>query len=278
MKRIISCICAFLLTATNALAMDKDTYNLVLEKLKEDTKTPIVSSVGGDWNVIALSRGGAKTDKEYNDKYYKNVLEFISNNDSMKSTEYARIVLSLSAIGYDTKFLEEKLNDFDFVTKQGINGVVYALIALDSKDYRSGMRKYYLTYLLDKQNTDGGWSLAGEKSDVDVSAMVLQALSKYNYIDMVDTAINKCLEFIENSEINTSEGLSQCIIAFSTLGIDCDAYVNRLMDYYKGGRFLHKMGEDVNRMATEQAALSLVAYKRFCNGEKPIYNMRLTDQ
>lgn len=277
MKKIISCICAFLLTVTNALAIDNDIYNLVLETLKEDTKAPVVASVGGDWNVIALSRGGAKTDEEYNDKYYKNVLQFISNNDSMKPTEYARIVLSLSSIGYDTKFLEEKLNDFDFVTKQGINGVVYALIALDSKDYRSGMRKYYLSYLLDRQNEDGGWSLAGEKSDIDVSAMVIQALSKYKYIDVVDTAINKCLVFIENSEINTSEGLSQCIIAFSTLGIDCDTYVNRLMDYYKDGRFLHKMGGDINRMATEQAALSLVAYKRFCNGDKAIYNMKLTD-
>ena len=56
-----------------------------------------------------------------------------------KYTEYSRVILALSALecdarsaaGYD---LTLPLGDYDKVSAQGVNGVIYALLALDSRD------------------------------------------------------------------------------------------------------------------------------------------------
>ena len=105
---------------------------------------PTVSSVGGEWTVLGLARAGKITD-EIADSYYQNAVKYVEEKGSAKlhntkSTDNSRVILALTAIGKDVTDvasynLLEPLADMDYVKKQGINGPVFALIALDTGDY-----------------------------------------------------------------------------------------------------------------------------------------------
>lgn len=271
MKKIFIFLLVFITGITNVYAAD--TYTSVLSSVLEDTPSPAVSSIGGEWAVISLARSGKAIDNEYYNEYYNRALEFVECGEVRRYTDYSRLILAISAIGKDTMGIEAKLSDFDKVVSQGINGAIYALIALDSKNYECGIRSDYLNYILSHQLSDGGWSLAGDISDVDVTAMALQALSNYRNLSEVETAINCALGFLNGSEITSSESAAQCIIALCSLNIDPKGYVNELMKYYSDGRFLHIRDGVADAMATEQGALSLTAYERYKNGENALYNM-----
>ena len=104
----------------------------------------------------------------------------------------------------------EYLNDFDKVVSQGINGAVYALIALDSKEYNSDLRAKYLEFILEKQHADGGFGLSDD-SDIDVTAMTLQALANYSDDENVQNVIRKALQYLDVQNIVTSESASQAV-------------------------------------------------------------------
>ena len=85
------------------------------------------------------------------------------------------------------------LADFNQVNWQGINGTIYALIALDSNNYeipkltetdlQKGLvqttREKLIAHILQNQLEDGGWTLSGTESDADMTAMAIQALAPY---------------------------------------------------------------------------------------------------
>ena len=135
-----------------------------------------------------------------------------------KYTEYSRVVLALTAIGADPADvagynLLTPLGDFDKTVWQGINGPIWALIALDSGDYEmpvnetaatQATRQMYVEEILSKQMPDGGWSLSAQGgADADVTAMALQALAPYQNQSKVKTAVERglaCLSDLQGSD------------------------------------------------------------------------------
>ena len=97
------------------------------------------------------------------------------------------------------------LGDYDATVWQGLNGPIWALIALDCGNYAvpqnpaaktQASREMYLQAILDAQLADGGWALAGKTataSDVDMTGMALQALSNYQDKAEVKAATDKAL-------------------------------------------------------------------------------------
>ena len=148
-----------------------------------------------DWSVMALARGGADVPEGYFDGYYASVEAYVADKGGVlherKYTEYSRLVLALTAIGKDPRDVAGydlllPLGDFDAVNLQGINGTIFALLALDSGGYDvpqnpdvavQATREGYWRYILDAQLPDGGWSLAGGSADADLTAMALCALA-----------------------------------------------------------------------------------------------------
>lgn len=105
---------------------------------------PTCSTVGGEWAVLGLSRSGYAVPPGWYDIYYQNVLAALQAADGVlstrKYTEYSRVILALTAIGKDPADvggynLLTWLGDYDKVVAQGINGPVFALLALDSGAY-----------------------------------------------------------------------------------------------------------------------------------------------
>ena len=159
-------------------------------------KAPEVGSIGGEWAIIGLARSGYSVPADYYDEYYTRVEKYVKNCSGVlherKYTEYSRVILALTAIGRDPSKvagynLLTPLGDFEKTIWQGMNGPIWALIALDSSNYdipknpaakTQATRQLYIDEIIKNQMKDGGWSLTGTgDSDVDITAMALQALA-----------------------------------------------------------------------------------------------------
>ncbi len=231
-----------------------DVKNQIKETAEFMQKTitdPTVGSIGGEWTVFGLARSGVKVPKEYFEKYYANVEKVLKEKSGilhrMKYTEYDRVILALTAIGKDVKNvagydLTKPLADFNTLIKQGINGPIFALIALDSKNYEIPIdntvkvqttRQILIDFILDREIDGGGWAL-GEKpseADPDITAMAIQSLAPYYNKDKnVKTAVDRGLDWLSKVQKSdggysswgsiNSESIAQVIVALTSLGID----------------------------------------------------------
>jgi len=195
---------------------------------------------GADWSVFDLSRNAAKTGAKLPDAYgwyYASVeakaRETAGKMDAKYATDYARIVLAVTALGYNAADvagydLTEKLSDVKYVTNQGVNGAIYALLALDSGDYVSYARPDYVKAILDAQLSDGGFTYRdNDPSDPDLTAMAIQALAAYLDDSEVASAVHDaalCLAKLQQPDggffswgASSCESTAQAIIAAETL-------------------------------------------------------------
>ena len=152
-----------------------------------------------------------------------------------------------------------------------------------------------INFILDNQMSNGGFTLNGEEDDVDITAMAVQALAKYyNESEAVEDAVDGALryfEMVQNSDgsfgnyaATNCESTAQVIIALSVMGINPRTETRFIKNgvsvmsalnslYLSDGNFCHLKGGDANEMATEQAYLALVAYKRLVENSTSIYDM-----
>ena len=248
---------------------------------------PANASIGGEWAVIGECRYGMKNAPWYR-AYYNNLMDILKKTaeamqesaggsttgtttggnekivplklDSRKSTENSRAILALTSMGLDASDIEGydltgALSDMTYVKKQGINGPIFALIALDSGNYEikplaSGTaktqvtREKLVTYILNNELKDGGFCLSGTSPDPDVTAMALQALAPYykgntdvseQVRGQVTEAVNRgirVLSEIQNEDgtysswgTKNAESTAQVLVALSGLGLDGDTDV-----------------------------------------------------
>lgn len=279
--------------------------------LQAQIPEPTCAAVGGDWLVFGLARSGLKVPQKYFDTYYKNVEDYIVSVDGVlsrkKNTEYSRVILAMSAIGKNPANVAGfnlllPLGDFDETVRQGVNGAIFALLALDSGNYEipenpdaavQATREGYVEEILSRQNEDGGWSLAGGTSDVDLTAMALQALAKYRSDAAVSGAVERGLAWLEwEQEPNgaylswdeeNSESVSQVIVALTELGVSLDderfvkngQTLPQVLERFacEDGSYRHTLNGGGDEMATEQALYALAAIHRAETGETTLYDM-----
>lgn len=242
---------------------------------------PVVASIGGEWTVLGLARSDVKVPDEYYAKYYANLEKSLKDHSGklhhIKYTEYDRVILALTSIGknidnvagYD---LREPLADFDTLIKQGINGPIFALIALDSKHYdipivqgvkTQTTRELLIDFILNREISGGGWAL-GEKpsaADPDITAMAIQGLAPYYATHAeVKAAVDRGLAWLSKVQTTdggfaswdsiNSESIAQVIVALTSLGIDPhtdprfikngNSAIDALLSYaVPGGGFYH---------------------------------------
>lgn len=283
--------------------------NETVKGIYASTPEPTIGYMGGEWAVIGLARSDFKAEDGYFDVYAANVKSILREKngilDSRKNTEYSRVVLALSALGFDARNfggydLIQPLTDFEKTVSQGINGAIWAAIALDCRTFTDGgseisdVRKRYIDYVLDNQLSDGGWAFGGtDVSDVDLTAMALCALPSAADDERVNGARGRALEYLsaQQTENGTfmswgsenAESCAQVLIAMCEAGISVDderfvkngnSVPDGLMMFYKDGEFVHSLtsGGD-SRMSTEQSLCALAALYRKNNGKTALYDM-----
>lgn len=270
---------------------------------------------GGEWVALGLARSGSISDtlaEQYAQAAYQYVKKKGSSTISdSKSTENSRMILALTSIGKDPSDvagydLLEPLADLDYVKSQGINGPIFALIALDSHDYEipkavagktQTTREALIDAILAAQLSDGGWNVNGNGADADMTAMAIQALAPYYSSNAkVKSAVDDALKRLSKmQEVNggytswgtaNAESVAQVIVALTSLGIDPasdgrfikNGYstLDALATFYndKGG-FKHSQSDTTssNGLATEQAYYALASWYRLKNGKTSLYDM-----
>lgn len=271
--------------------------------LMDTVSAPGIAQTGGEWTVIALMRSGITVPNSYIRAYYSKASGQLDAARGILSTvkysEYSRVALAMSAIGADPRNVGgydmiAPLLDYDMTVNQGINGPIFALIALDGSGFcDEPAAERYIDFILARQLEDGGFTLSGTNSDPDTTAMALTALSRHKSREGVAASINRALERLSQIQRATggftsfsstnSESVSQAIIALCSLGIPVSderfikngvSLLDNLLAYYiedKG--FEHEKGGGANLMATEQAMCALAALQRYNNGQNPLYDM-----
>jgi len=289
--------------------------------IQSAVSTPVVSYLFGEWAVLGQARAKVPLSEAYIAAYYEKVVAYVKANigsdgilrapddkNTPVITDNERIALALTAIGKDPanvggKNLLTALQDKDIMqvtdtSKTDINGLVMGLLALNSRNYTSDT-SWLVQAILDQQNADGSWSASAETkpaSDVDMTAMALQALAPY-YKDggneTVNTAVEKALNWLSGkyrSGYDSSESCAQVVIALSALNLDANtdarftktvegktlSVLGNLLQYRvaENGGFKHQFADKaVNEMATEQALCAMAAYARFTEKANALYDM-----
>ena len=273
--------------------------------------TPIVGSIGGEWLTIGLARSGRTVPEGYYDNavaYVKAEINTTTNRlDRNKSTDNARLILALTAIGKDVTDvggfdLLAGLDDMKYVKRQGTNGPVWTLIALDSHGYTpagSVTRDALVETILFLQKDSGAWYINSTNAtdDVDMTAMAIQALAPYYKTnEAVKAAVDKALTWLSTMQksdgsfaemagvASSSESTAQVLVALCALGIDPTAdarfaknsfhVVDGLLTFYTGEAFKHQIADTtVDQMGTEQSYYALAAYMRLTGGRSFLYDM-----
>lgn len=283
-------------------------------------KTADDPQFGAEWNVMTLARCGYEDEVWYGE-YYDNVVEYVKAKGSVKlhnnkSTDNSRTILALTAIGADATDvggynLLEPLADMNYVTQQGINGPVYALIAFDTAGYdipklpggSEGVqttREGLIEYILGRELDGGGWALSDSNADPDITCMTIQALAPYYKSNTeIKTAVDRALDVMSGLQKDdggfaswgtvNSESCAQVICALLDIGRDAGtdaafvknghSVLDALMGFYvaSAGGFAHDVKQNgelvVNGMASQQAGYALTAYDRFKKSRNTLYDM-----
>lgn len=274
---------------------------------------PSVGSIGGEWAVIGLSRAGLLSDAAAQ-SYEQAAEDYVKQAGSVrlhhaKSTENSRTILGLTAAGYNAADvagvdLTSGLSDMNYLRIQGLNGPIWALIALDCHSYdipqcaeggEQTTREGLVAEILTSQCSDGGWTLAGDTADVDMTAMALTALAPYKEDTEVKAAVDAALTYLSDAQqadggfmswgAANSESCAQVIVALTALGIDPAADSRFVKNgaspldglcafACEGGGFRHSDEQmESDGMATEQGFYALVAYDRFRQGQTRLFDM-----
>lgn len=259
--------CTITVTSLNNLAIKKTCTVKVTSKAKKLTKSVdkvlqetnkyILSidknpGAASQWFAIGRARNNSNLSDDYYELFYKNMVTYIAGSKGQitraKYSDYSKAILSITATGHDARNVNGYnllgyLADFDNVKKQGLNGPIWALIAVNSNpDYEipkkkvknQTTKKKLINYILDAELEGGGWALTGKSADVDVTAMAIQSLSHYygKADHKAETkAIDRALKWLgknQNSKTGgyktmgceNSESCAQVIVALCSLGID----------------------------------------------------------
>ena len=228
-----------------------------------------------------------------------------------KATEWHRVLLAALSCGAEpapftvTRQGEpvDLLSDGVFyrknIARQGINGCIWALIALHARPFAApadalNTEESLVKTLLEKELPGGGWNMRGSAPDTDITAMALVALAPLRETDpFVREAVGRAVQVLSAAQTGTGgfteEQIENCessavvLTALCALGIDPEADprfikngntpLDALLAYrLPNGSFTHAFLEDPadpeavpqqpNDMSCQQALYALAAVLR----------------
>ncbi len=285
------------------------------EELKEDTLE--AGSQTADWTAMVLTFAGEKDEKKYLTELETYIAKQYKKQgclSKVKATEYHRSALTILTLGGDPADVSAKGEDVNLIADgtwnfpggspglQGSNGLIYALLMLDSKDYETeqpDLREQYISELLTYQKDSGAFCIDNSLSgDIDITAMALQALAPYQEQENAGTAVRKALDWLksqmtargtfQSSDGESAESSAQVILALCALGKDPDkdeqfikndqTLLDGLEEFrMKDGMYMHETSDDKeNIMATYQSLLALEAVQTLKTEHRWIFDF--TDQ
>ncbi|MEH7253678.1 DUF4430 domain-containing protein [Neobacillus niacini] len=260
----------------------------------------VLSNPLTEFEVISLKQTGKTIPVQYLESVKQVMKEKQGKFSRITDTE--RYILGVLAAGGDPRNIEgynlvEAVYNGN-VTKQGLIGVSYALIALDSASFEIPdnalwTRDKLTAHLLERQNPDGGWAWdESATSDIDTTGMILASLVPYKDKAGIKEKVDLALQYLsaqyQNSKIDNSSTAAQVVIALSALGVDANgplftkdnsSLIKFLLTFQNSDGGFDWQGGDVSDVfSTQQGVQALVAYQLYKQGKGSLYNLPLIPQ
>ena len=315
---VLSCLLGLVVPAAGAGIDLQTLVNGSARYMLTAVPNPDHADVGGEWAVLGLARSGYAVPEGYFEGYYGKLAAHVQEVKGVlhkrKYTDYSRVIITLSALGKDARDvggynLLTPLGDYDKTIWQGLNGPIWALIALDSANYpmpqnpdakTQATRQMYIDCILAAELDEGGWTLSrrtsADPADPDITGMALQALAKYQDQKAVKEATERALDCMSKKQDENggysnmwgaanSESVVQVLVALCELGIGWDdprfvkngkTLLDNLLTFRtaKGGFYHIADGSDGdNQMSAEQGFYGLIACLRYEQGQNSLYRM-----
>lgn len=248
-----------------------------------------------EWSVYSLIR--YKSGLNYS-KYCEALLKYAEKaNDTAPSHE--KYALIFGATGYNKSYIQNVCNN-DIGKDSMYMSYVFGLHLLNN-GYKSDTTTAGETIntILRLQLSDGGWDISNKNSDVDVTAMTLQALAPYYKSNSaVKSATDKALKLLSDRQLDNGgyksygkenpESCAQVIVALCSLGINPEknsdfikngnTMVDYMLTYNVGkGQYAHAKDGAYNYTATTQVLYSLISLVRFNKGQSALYQFNRSD-
>lgn len=269
-----------------------------------ETITKYYSGSSNDWAAMSLSSLG------HQDKVDQVALITAAQKtvkEKISSTDLERVTISLTALGYDVQNFPladgKVVNIIEEIAKYEkgqygdglgtLNGYIFALIAYDCGQYSipegsKWKRQVVIDYILDNQLSDGGWNLNNDGvSDVDITAMAIQALAPYYGQAKVKTAVDRALDKLSDMQTRTGDhagayngwgagpnanSTAMVILALQNLGLDSHtdprfikngkSVLDGLLSFKTANDYFgYTNNFELNDKAMEQAYQALIAYR-----------------
>lgn len=284
---------------------DGDSAPVVMESVNKtiDNAVQFVLSKGlqSDWEVIGVLQSGAAVSDEAKATYLTSLEDRVNTSARLNNMDLARTILAINALEADpTNFAGQNLVSklYNDETVGSINSYIYALLALDSRDYEipsdaKWTRDALISAILKEQHSDGGWSFGGETGDPDMTGMALTALAPYKERAEVKTAIDNAVSLLET--LQTSNGgyesdgkenansAAQVLTGLSAVGVDPagsqftkdgHTLVQNLQSFQlEDGSFKWlSTDSESSSLASEQGLYALVQYKFYTEGKGSIFH------
>ena len=300
LKRLFLCAIALLIALTPVASAVVDTQNVIDgilscanggAALQEWLDGPLCAGVGSNSDNYLFVLPRLHPELDYS-AYAQELAAAIAGDGIRSVTARQRSALALIACG-GIELLPEGLVD-DTVGKLGIMSCIYGLHLLNcgapSKQWSA---KSIVEKLLSERMEDGGWAVIGQYSDVDVTAMCLQALAESGVeTEELRAAIDEVLDLLSQKQLDNGgymsmakencESAAQVVIALCALDIDpaTDArfgkngtsVVDALLSYrLSSGGFCHLPDDSENETAGIQALHALYALS---NPDSALFDFR----
>ncbi|MDD6049694.1 MAG: DUF4430 domain-containing protein [Clostridiales bacterium] len=248
---------------------------------------PRTMGQGGEWYAIALSQcGGCDLSA-----CRAALLSYLDSTQVRSATTRQKLALTLLSTGGEAAFVTATLEDS--IGKQGLMSWAWGLHLLNNRCTSPAYTAdEVVSTLLSLRKADGGWAVTGSASDVDATAMVLQALAPHRDKAEVAAAISEAVALLSARQladggyasfgVENAESTAQVIIALCALGIDpmADArfikegatLLDVLCQYrLADGSFAHQRGGAYSESATVQAFLAAQAMACLEAGQGGLY-------
>lgn len=304
--------------ALSAVSGQKSLAGVSGELLAQGEDFPAGTSVC-DWTAIAFALLGAEDGAAYlaaENEYISANFPLPASGRAPVATDWQRAALTVRALGGDptacgtdgsVDLIAGGVYDYagDSLGMQGLNGWIFALIALDCGGYEVPKGSRYtrediLNEILSAQEPDGGFGLVSGASDTDITAMAVQALAPYadgEAASAVDAALawlaaqmtEECLFAYWGQP--SAESSAQVVIALCSLGIDPAEderfakngtnVLEALCNTYRraDGSYAHTPEDERGDfMATEQVMLAFTALWKLRSGAGRLYDMTAVPQ
>lgn len=248
---------------------------------------PSSMGAGGEWYAIAMSQRGGYDLSDC----CAALLDYTASTNVRSATTRQKLALTLLATGGTADFVTSTLSDS--IGQQGVMSWAWGLHLLNNGCQSSVCtQEEAVKTLLELRKEDGGWAVTGNVSDVDATAMTLQALAPHRADEAVAKAVEEAVALLSERQLESggfasygvenTESAAQVVIALCALEIDPFAdprFVKAgetLLDALKAfrlpdGSFAHAAEGAYSESATAQVFLALAAYQRYLSGEGSLY-------